>query len=49
MSPVTLGVLFVLYTGLIFVISGITGRKADNRAFFIGNKASPWLVVAYGM
>lgn len=49
MSPVTLVIIFILYTGIIFLISGYTGRKADNRAFFIGNKASPWLVVAYGM
>ncbi|HRY99230.1 MAG TPA: sodium:solute symporter [Bacteroidales bacterium] len=49
MTPQTLGLIFLLYTSLIFIIAGITGKKADNRAFFIGNKASPWLVVAYGM
>jgi Na+/proline symporter len=27
----------------------MTARKASNAAFFIGNKASPWFVVAYGM
>jgi solute:Na+ symporter, SSS family len=34
---------------MLFVITGVTARKATNRAFFIGNKESPWPVVAYGM
>jgi len=34
---------------MLFVISFITSRKADNESFFIGNKVSPWYVVAYGM
>jgi Na+/proline symporter len=31
------------------VVSRITSRKANNKTFFIGNKQSPWFVVAYGM
>jgi len=31
------------------VVSWITSKKADNKSFFIGNKKSPWFVVAYGM
>jgi Na+/proline symporter len=30
-------------------VSFITSRKADNQSFFVGNKKSPWFVVAYGM
>ncbi len=26
-----------------------TGRKADNQSFFIGNRKSPWFLVAFGM
>ena len=37
------------YTALLFVITWLTARKSTNRSFFIGNKASPWFVVAYGM
>ncbi|MDA3907393.1 MAG: sodium:solute symporter [Bacteroidales bacterium] len=37
------------YTALLFSISWLTGKKADNQSFFIGNKVSPWYVVAYGM
>jgi len=37
------------YFLIILVISYFTGRKADNEAFFLGNRQSPWYVVAYGM
>jgi len=40
---------FLAYTFVIFTIAWITSRKADNQSFFIGNKKSPWIVVAYGM
>lgn len=41
--------IFLLYTILIFGITYVTSRKADNQTFFVGNKVSPWYVVAYGM
>lgn len=31
------------------MITWFTARKANNESFFIGNKVSPWFVVAYGM
>lgn len=40
---------FVFYVVLLFVITGITSRKADNKTYFTGNRKSPWFVVAYGM
>ncbi|MDR0789484.1 MAG: sodium:solute symporter [Bacteroidales bacterium] len=40
---------FVAYTILLFVITWITSRKADSKAFFSGSRKSPWFVVAYGM
>jgi len=48
-NPVTILILFLAYTVLLFIVTWITARRATNRAFFIGNKASPWFVVAYGM
>lgn len=39
----------VAYTGLLFLISHFSSRKADSRSFFQGDKKSPWPVVAYGM
>ena len=49
MSPGLILSSFLIYTAIIFAISWITSRKADNQSFFIGNKKSPWPVVAYGM
>ena len=40
---------FTLYTALLFFISWLTSRKADSGSYFLGNKKSPWFVVAYGM
>ncbi len=37
------------YFALLFLISFITGRKADGKTFFEGNRNSPWYVVAFGM
>jgi len=41
--------LFLAYTIILFIVSWVTSRKANNDTFFIGNKKSPWFVVAYGM
>lgn len=49
MTPKLLFITFISYTILLFFITWLTARRADNRTFFIGNKASPWFVVAYGM
>ncbi|HOG25792.1 MAG TPA: sodium:solute symporter [Bacteroidales bacterium] len=40
---------FAAYTALLFFISWLTSRKADSNSFFLGNKKSPWPIVAYGM
>ncbi len=39
------------YFGLLLLISFITGRNraTDNAAFFLGNRQSPWWIVAIGM
>jgi SSS family solute:Na+ symporter len=49
MSPLLILGLFFLYILLLFTVTWFTARKADNQSFFIGNKISPWFVVAYGM
>jgi len=33
----------------LLLISWLTGRKADNASFFLGNRRSPWFIVAFGM
>ncbi|WP_372751203.1 sodium:solute symporter [Labilibaculum sp.] len=49
MSPITILLVVVGYFALLLLISYVTSRKADNKAFFVGNKQSPWYVVAFGM
>lgn len=49
MTPLLILSIFIAYTVLLFAVTWITARKADNQSFFIGNKVSPWFVVAYGM
>ena len=49
MSPLFILGVFLIYTILLFSVTWFTARKADNQSFFIGNKISPWFVVAYGM
>lgn len=39
----------VVYFGLLYVISLITGRNSTEQSFFTGNRNSPWYVVAFGM
>lgn len=42
--------ILLCYIGVLFIISFITSKKEDgNKAFFLGNKTSPWFVVAFGM
>jgi len=49
MSPLLILGIFVIYTVVLFSVTWFTARKADNQSFFIGNRISPWFVVAYGM
>jgi Na+/proline symporter len=49
MSPLLILGIFLIYTIVLFSVTWITARKADSQSFFIGNKASPWFIVAYGM
>lgn len=39
----------IFYFGLLYLVSWVTGRKADNQGFFVGNRKSPWYVVAFAM
>lgn len=49
MTPSLIFFSFLAYTLLLFIVSWLTSRRATNSTFFIGNKQSPWFVVAYGM
>jgi Na+/proline symporter len=41
--------IILAYFLLLLVISWISGRGAGNEAFFLGERKSPWYVVAFGM
>ncbi len=49
MTPLLILFVFSSYTLLLFILAYITGRKADNQSYFIGNRKSPWFIVSYGM
>lgn len=46
MSPLTILLTMAAYFLLLFTVSYIAGRYADNAGFFAGNKSSNWLLVA---
>lgn len=41
--------IIICYFAALIFISKITSRKADSASYFIGNKQSPWYLVAFGM
>ena len=49
MSPVLLFTFVIGYFVLLLVVAWITSRKSDNESFFIGNRSSNWMLVAFGM
>jgi Na+/proline symporter len=49
MSPLLILGIFLIYTTVLFVVTFFTSRKANSNTFYLGNRVSPWFVVAYGM
>ena len=49
MKPEHILFLIVGYFSVLFTISYITSRSADNKTFFKANNSSPWYLVAFGM
>jgi Na+/proline symporter len=48
-NPIYLLLIIAAYFGVLMLISWWTSRGADNQTFFIGNRESPWYLVAFGM
>ena len=46
MTPAIIIATITAYFVLLFLVSYISGRKADNAGFFVGNRKSPWYIVA---
>ena len=49
MSATLIISIIAAYFMLLLVISWISGRGAGNASFFVGDRRSPWYVVAFGM
>lgn len=49
MSPVVLLSFVIGYFVLLLVVAWFTSRNANNESFFIGNRNSNWMLVAFGM
>lgn len=41
--------IIALYFGVLLLVGAYTSRNATNESFFLGNRQSPWFVVAFGM
>ncbi len=49
MSPTLLLLIVFAYFGLLLAVSWWTSRGSNNDSFFIGNRSSNWMLVAFGM
>jgi len=50
MNGMVILTVILLYFGALFLISHLIGKKhSGNAAFFLGNRKSPWYIVAFGM
>lgn len=49
MSPALLFSFVIGYFAILLLVAYYTSRNANNESFFIGNKSSNWMVVAFGM
>jgi len=49
MSPTLLFLFVILYFVLLLFVAYFTSKNSNNDTFFIGNKSSNWMLVAFGM
>ena len=49
MSPILLFIFVIGYFLLLLGVAYYTSRNATNESFFIGNRSSNWMLVAFGM
>ncbi|MDP7566778.1 MAG: sodium:solute symporter, partial [Flavobacteriales bacterium] len=49
LSPTLILSIIAAYFLVLVLISYFTGKSDSNSSFFIGDKSSPWYVVAFGM
>src|SRR4028118_740807 len=49
MSPALLFSFVIAYFLILLVVAYYTSRRSNNETFFIGNRSSNWMLVAFGM
>lgn len=49
MEPIWVFTTVAAYFLLLILISRLVGKSDDNQTFFVGNRRSPWYIVAFGM
>ena len=49
MNSIYITICIVTYFIFLYVISFLTGKNDANESFFLGDKSSPWYIVAFGM
>lgn len=49
MSPSIIGLLVLGYFAVLMLIARLTSKNATNESFFVGERKSPWVLVAFGM
>jgi len=49
MSSALLLTFVIAYFALLLLVAYFTSKKSDNESFFIGNRNSNWMLVAFGM
>ena len=49
MNPSILLLFVLVYFGVLLAVAWYTSKKSDNESFFIGNRNSNWVLVAFGM
>ncbi len=49
MSPGLILICIATYFFILLAIAWYTGRNTGSEGYFLGNKASPWIAVAFGM
>ncbi|SFD09559.1 Na+/proline symporter [Chitinophaga sp. CF118] len=49
MSPILLFSIVIIYFAVLLLVAWYTGRNSNNESFFIGNRNSNWMLVAFGM
>ncbi|MBI1839882.1 MAG: sodium:solute symporter [Verrucomicrobia bacterium] len=49
MSPILILGCIAAYFACLLGIASVTGRNAGSAAYYLGNKQSPWYVVAFGL